>query len=238
MATTATSSRQHQPAPTPPGLSLRACRCCGLVQHVQQVPPGCRAACPRCGTTVRHDKPPRSVAWAAAFSLAALILYPAAMSLPVIEITNMGRTQAATIVSGAVELAASGAYAVAIVVLVCSVIVPIVKIGAMFILCAGDAILHRRHRAITYRALEWIGRWGMVDVLLVAILVAAVKLGDWASVHPGPGTTAFAAVVVLSLLSSAAFDPESIWENQDQTTAPEHHHTHTASTATEATAGT
>lgn len=208
---------QSEAVPTSPNQpTLRACRCCGLVQHIPHVPLRHRAACPRCGTTVRHDKPPRSVAWAAAFSLAALILYPAAMALPVIEITNMGRTQAATIVSGAIELAAAGSYAVAIVVLVCSVIVPIVKIGAMFLLCAGDAILHRRHRAVTYRALEWIGRWGMVDVLLVAILVAAVKLGDWASVYPGPGATAFATVVVLSLLSSAAFDPESIWENQPE----------------------
>jgi paraquat-inducible protein A len=56
----------------------------------------------------------------------------------------------------------------------------------------------------------------MIDVLLVAVLVAAVKLGNWASVAPGPGAVAFASVVILSLLASSAFNPLSIWEQEPQ----------------------
>ena len=70
------------------------------------------------------------------------------------------------------------------------------------------------HRALTYRLVEWTGRWGMLDVLLVAILVAALKLGDVMDVTPGPAAAAFAVCVVLSLLATALFDPRSVWETQ------------------------
>jgi paraquat-inducible protein A len=150
---------------------------------------------------------------AAAFSAGALVLYPAAMMLPVIRLERMGHERAATIWSGVVELFSAGYVAVGTVVLICSVLAPLGKIGAIFAI-AGPTLLNRHHRAATFRMVEWIGRWGMLDVLLVALLVAAVKLGDWVNVHPGPGVAAFAGVVILSLLSSAVFDPHAIWEEQ------------------------
>jgi len=104
-------------------------------------------------------------------------------------------------------------------ILVCSVIIPLLKIAGLLILSAGGPWgsfegLSPRARVRIYRTIEGIGRWGMVDVLLVAILVAAVKLGSWVAVHPGPGIAAFAAVVALSLAASAAFDPKFIWEEE------------------------
>ncbi len=130
-----------------------------------------------------------------------------------LQIEQLGQTHAASLWTGMVELLSDGHLFVGIVVLVCSVVAPVFKITAMLVLCSGDMVLRHRHRAITYRLVEWIGRWGMLDVLLVAILVAVVKLGDWVSVSPGPGAAAFAGVVVFSLLSSAAFSPHAIWEN-------------------------
>ena len=196
--------------------TLRACHCCGLVHTLPQVPTDSRAVCVRCGSTIRHAGVPRSTSRAAAFALAALILYPIAMLLPVIEIERMGRAHATTIWSGVVELLGAGELFVGLVVLICSVVAPILKIVAMLALCTGGTVLGRKHRAITYRLVEWIGRWGMLDVLLVAILVAMVKLGDWVEVTPGPGVAAFAGVVIFSLLSSAAFDPHAIWERDTQ----------------------
>ena len=90
-------------------------------------------------------------------------------------------------------------------------------------LSAGDLFLHKHHRASTYRVVEWIGRWGMLDVLLVALLVAAVKLGSWVEVHPGPGVAAFGGVVIFSLLASAAFDPQAIWEEHEPPTPTSPH---------------
>jgi paraquat-inducible protein B len=194
------------------GAGLKACHCCGLVQRVAEVPSGYVARCARCRSVVRHATIPKSASRVAALSIAALILYLPAMMLPILEIEQMGQTQSATIWSGVVSLLAEGEVFVGVVVLICSVVAPLAKIGAMLVLAGGDLLLHQEHRALTYRVVEWIGRWGMLDVLLVTLLVAAVKLGSWVEVHPGPGVAAFSGVVILSLLASAAFDQHAIWE--------------------------
>lgn len=196
-----------------PDNPLRACHCCGLVHVLPELRRGSRAVCVRCGSTIRHAERVHTTGRAAAFALAALILYPIAMTLPIMQIERLGQSHSASLWTGTIELLSDGQLFVGIIVLVCSIIAPVVKISAMLVLCSGDMILRQRHRAATYRIVEWIGRWGMLDVLLVAILVAVVKLGDWVQVTAEPGAAAFAGVVVLSLLSSAAFDPHAIWEN-------------------------
>lgn len=154
----------------------------------------------------------------AAFALAALLMYPAAMLLPVLELRKLGHERSSTIWSGTVELLAHGQVFIGVVVFLCSVVIPVLKIMGMLGLWwtvrgqRARLMIPARTRALTYRAIEWVGRWGMLDVLLVAVLVAAVKLGDWMDVKPGPGVAAYAAVVIFSLLSSASFDPHAIWE--------------------------
>ena len=133
------------------------------------------------------------------------------MSLPVLEVTRLGHVHDATIWSGVVALLAEGQVFVGVIVLFASVVAPILKLLTMLVLCV-PLRTGRSHRAMAYRLVEWIGRWGMLDVLLVAVLVAVVKLGDVVRVQPGLGLAAFAGVVVLSLLASAVFDPHSIWE--------------------------
>jgi len=194
--------------------NLGTCHCCGLILRVGPVGRGLVARCPRCRTLVRRARSPRSRARTAAFALGALALYPAAMSLPVIEVSRLGHIHDATIWSGVVALLAEGQVLVGVVVLVASVIAPIAKLLAMLWLCLPLRGWGRFHRAVAYRAVEWIGRWGMLDVLLVALLVAVVKLGDLVRVQPGPGLAAFTGVVVLSLLASATFDPHTIWEER------------------------
>lgn len=195
-----------------PHAAVRACPCCGLEQTVPIIPSGCRALCPRCRSVVSRAHDPRARSRVVALASAALVLYPAAMVLPVLEIERLGHRSAATIWSGALELLREGSVAVGVIVLVCSIIIPAFKLIGILLLCTRLEWFERRHRAATYHAVEWLGRWGMVDVLLVAVLVAAVKLGSWVQVSPGPGAAAFAAVVVLSMLASAVFDPAQIWE--------------------------
>ena len=195
--------------------ALRACPCCALIQRLPEpLPAHATPRCPRCHTRIPSPLARSSRAWPAAFALAALILYPVSMLLPVIEIERLGHAHAATIWTGVVELAADGQWIIAGIVFVCSIIIPILKIGGIFVLCTGSTFLTPRHRAATFRAIDILGRWGMIDVLLVAILVAAVKLGNWMDVAPGPGAVAFGAVVILSLLASATFNPLSIWEEE------------------------
>ena len=99
-------------------------------------------------------------------------------------------------------------------VIICSVVIPLVKLAGLLALSLDQPLLHRAHRARIHRFIEVAGRWGMIDVLLVALLVAALKLGDVVDLTPGPGVTAFTACVGLSLLASACFDPHSIWRRE------------------------
>lgn len=204
-------------------MPFRACHACGLVHTVGDVPPKHRAVCTRCNSVIRTAPHPRAAARAAALALGAIVLYPLALTLPIMTVAELGHTRQTTIWSGMVSLLAGGQYLIGVVVLFCSVIAPLFKLGAIFVLSAGELLLPSRHRAFTYRLVEILGRWGMLDVVLIAVLVAAVKLGDVVKVTPGPGLIAFATVVVLSLCASACFDPHSLWEGRtrQRNTRPE-----------------
>lgn len=193
-------------------LPLGACHCCGRVHRIPPVPGGSVVHCVRCDAVIRHAGHPRATARTAALASAALIVYPLALSLPVMRIERLGHVSDASIWTGMVGLLAEGHLFVGGIVLLFSIVAPVAKLIALFVLCAGGRGLQARDRARTYRLVEFIGRWGMVDVLLVAVVVAAVKLGDLVQVTPGPGVVAFGSVVLLSLLASAAFDPHAIWE--------------------------
>ena len=96
-------------------------------------------------------------------------------------------------------------------------IVPLMKLAGLFFLVATVRLKRgrrlRRHTRV-YRFIDVIGPWAMLDVFLLAVLVALVKLASWAKIIPGPGLAAFAAVVVLTMLASATFDPRLIWERR------------------------
>jgi paraquat-inducible protein A len=148
----------------------------------------------------------RGLSWAAAFALGALILYPAAMTLPVLELHKLGHVRGVTVWSGAVDLISEGEVAVGLLVFVCSIVVPVLKMIGVLSLSWRRRWESPEARARLHRVIEWMGRWSMLDVLLVAILVAAIKLGNWAEIHAGPGALAYAALVVMSLMASATFD--------------------------------
>ena len=201
-----------QPVPDHAG-SLAACPCCGLVHRIPSLPPRSRAACRRCNTSLqKRSIIARSRQRTAALATAGLILYPFAVSLPMLEVERFGHVNAASILAGVRALLAHGEWVVGLVVLLCSVVLPLVKLVALLVLSSGR-FLRAGHRAVTYRIVEWTGRWGMLDVLLVAILVAVLKLGDLVVVEPGPAALAFVFVVVLSLLAAASFDPHVLWES-------------------------
>ncbi len=195
-------------------LPLRSCPHCGLIQKVPLIGPGRRACCFRCdgglGTGPRRWI---SNSRTAAIATAALVLFPLAVTLPMIRIEKFGHTHESGLIEGVTVLLSRGELVVGLVVLTCSVILPVLKLVAMLVLSTGR-FLRLRHRALTYRLVEWAGRWGMLDVLLVAILVAVLKLGDMVEVSVGPGLLAFTSCVGLSLVAAALFDPHSLWEPQ------------------------
>lgn len=198
---------------TSSSIGLKGCHCCGLVQQVPRPPEGKRAVCSRCGTTILSAaRLSRSNHRTAAVALAALIFYFPAVMLPMLRVERLGHAHESSLLGGVVTLLADGHLLVGLVVLVFSVILPPVKLMILFVLSAGGSWMHHHHRARTYHLVEFIGRWGMLDVMLVAILVAFVKLGDLVDIHPGSGLLAFTACVVLSLIASLCFDPHCLWE--------------------------
>lgn len=171
--------------------------------------------CPRCGDKVHHRKP-RSLSRAWALLLAAIILYVPANVFPIMTVTYLGRTQADTILSGVSALVHAGEWPIAIVVFAASILVPIIKIVLLsWVYFATQLGLSGplRERTLVYRVTELVGRWSMVDVFMVSILAALVKLGNIASIQPGFGAVAFCGVVILTMLSAMAFDPRLIWDH-------------------------
>lgn len=194
---------------------LDACPRCGLVHLVPAVPEGRRACCRRCGASIER-RLRASLERTAALSIAALAMYLPANLLPILSLERFGVRRETTVWQGVVELYESGSWGVASIVFVASMLVPLIKLVGLAWLClAANRRAGRLERARLHRMIEAIGPWAMIDVFLVAILVAAVKLGDVAVVLPGPGLAAYASLVVFSILASASFDPRLVWEETD-----------------------
>jgi len=208
----------HQTVPPAHGI-IRACPCCGLAQIVPELPAGLRACCVRCNSNLRSRSTiARGNHRAAAIALAALILYPLAVTLPMLRIERFGHRHESSILEGVSTLLSSDHLIVGVVVLLCSIVLPLGKLISLLVLSAGGTMMRRKHRAMTYRIVEFTGRWGMLDVLLVAVLIAALKIGDLVEVTPGPAALSFTLCVVLSLVATAAFDPHALWpmDERDQ----------------------
>jgi paraquat-inducible protein A len=192
------------------------CPTCGLTLQVDPLPPGRRAECPRCGATV-GEGPHGSLQLTAALAIAALILYVPANLYPILRMHMYGAYSESTVWDGVVSLAQANQYFVALIVFLASIVIPVLKLaGLLYLVISARFKLGRRlkGRARIYRFIDVIGPWAMLDVFLLAVLVALVKLGQIATILPGPGLIAFSAVVVLTMLASASFDPRLIWEKR------------------------
>lgn len=194
--------------------SLLACHECAKIVPMRDHPPRSRLLCPRCGAALRLRKP-ASLSRTMALVIAALILYVPANLYPIMTLKLMGKGEPHTILGGVIELIEADAYECAALVLFASIVVPLLKLVGLTFLCYT---VHRksrwrpRDRTLLYRVIEVIGRWSMIDIFMVSILVALVNVGGIAFVDPGLGATFFAAVVVITMFAAEAFDPRLIWD--------------------------
>jgi paraquat-inducible protein A len=152
---------------------------------------------------------------AAALALAAAVMLVPANLLPVLTTETSGRNRTNTIFSGATELWHHGLWAIAIIVFVASILIPVLKlIGLGWLLLSTRHGAPKNPRRLTriYSALDFIGRWSMLDVFLAAFLTGLVQFGELSTVEPRGGIVAFGAAVVLTVLATAAFDPRILWQ--------------------------
>jgi len=208
--------------PLPPGIraganardqGMTGCRVCGLINRVDA---GGRGHCRRCGDRV-HTRAPRSLQNTLALLALAGLLYIPAHALPITHTMRFGAEQASTIIDGVVGFIQTGDLPIAIVIFAASVLIPLGKMLALAWLCwlvrdpgRGDP----RVGARMYRLVDFIGRWSMVDMFVVAILVALVRAEALLSITPGPAALAFAAMVIVSMIAAMHFDPRLIWETR------------------------
>ena len=177
-----------------------------------------RVRCPRCGAVVTARKPD-SIARSWAFLLAATALYLPANLLPVTTTASFAGAQSDTIFSGIVYLWAAGSWALALIVFIASIVVPVSKLLVLSWLLISVQRRDRRflaQRLQAYRVLELIGRWSMLDIFVVAMLAALVQIESLAELRPGPGAMAFGAVVVLTMLATHGFDPRLLWDRAEE----------------------
>jgi paraquat-inducible protein A len=187
---------------------LWGCDSCGKVSRAA-------LACPRCGAAARRRKTD-SIARTWALLIAAALLYIPANALPVLTLIRFGRGEPTTIIAGVGELARSDMWPLAVLVFFASIAVPVLKLVSLSVLLLATARRSRvglRQRTLLYRVVDAIGRWSMIDVFMISILTALVRMGALATVYPGSGAAAFCGVVVLTMLASHSFDPRLMWDN-------------------------
>ena len=201
---------------------LVGCQSCGRV-HPMGTP-----HCSRCGAAL-HSRMPGSLQKVWAWLFAGIVVYVPANIYPMLLTTSFGVTTENTIVGGAVELLHHGSYGVALIVFVASVLIPVGKFLAIgylaLVVDPGSRMggrlrrgqdLHRRQRL--FEVVEFIGRWSMIDVFVVAILSALVQLDFAATINPGIAAVSFSLSVAFTMLAALSFDPRLIWDAEQEKT--------------------
>ena len=174
--------------------------------------------CPRCGEAL-HLRKSDSLQRTLALLVTASLLYIPANLYPIMITDQLGTPIESTILGGVVLLIDLGSIPIAAVIFIASVMVPLGKLIAMFYLCwsvghapPGSA----RQRTVMYRVTEFVGKWSMIDVFVVAILVALVHLGGLLAIRPGIAAIAFAGVVIVTMVAAESFDPRLIWDRMER----------------------
>ena len=205
----ALSPQPGMPPPVPQ--KALSCHVCGLVSADTHAP---HQHCPRCHARLHHRRPD-SLGRTWAYLIAAAILYIPANLLPVMYTHSLFGQEDDTIISGVLYFWDSGSPALASIIFIASIVVPLLKLATLSLL-AWSAQRRSRwrplQRTVLYRLVEFVGRWSMLDIFVITLTVALVRFQSLATITAGPGALAFCAVVVLTMLASMQFDPRLIWD--------------------------
>jgi paraquat-inducible protein A len=187
---------------------LIGCTQCGKV-HLPTA-----ETCSRCGATLQmRDKASLQKVWA--WLIAGIIVYIPANLYPMLATASLGHTTENTIVGGVIELMHHGSYGVAGIVFVASIVIPVAKFIAIAFLAltvTRRVRMSAHHRHTLFEVVEFIGRWSMIDVFVVAILSSLVRLDFAATITPGIAAISFALSVAFTMIAALSFDERLIWD--------------------------
>ncbi|EHH67115.1 paraquat-inducible protein A [Gluconobacter morbifer] len=200
----------------PPVEHMLSCHACHLVVAFDHPVPQEEdmGDCPRCDQILRRRKP-QSLSSATCLLVASIVFYLPANLMPVMTYTRVGHGEPSTIIRGVIELWQAGMIPLSLLVLFASITVPVLKIVALTIMLITTRLRLDRHLgklAKLYRLVVIIGRWSMIDVFMISILVAVVHFGFLANVTADPGMVCFALVVILTIFAADMFDPRGMWD--------------------------
>ncbi len=195
---------------------LVSCHSCGLVQPLAHTIE--KQRCTRCDAIV-HRRHSDSIARTWALLVSAAILYIPANLFPITHTSSILGSEDDTIMTGVALFWNDGDYPLAVVIFIASILVPILKLLSLAFLTISvqrRSSWQPRQRTTLFRIVDGIGRWSMLDVFVITLTVVLVRFESLAVITAGPGTLAFASVVVLTMIASMQFDPRLIWDNVDQ----------------------
>jgi len=198
--------------------SLMSCHACHQLSRMTAGVTNGEAICPRCEAHI-HLRKPNSISRTWALLIAAYILYIPANLLPVMTVISFGKGEADTILSGVKELIHAGMLPIALLVFFASITVPVLKLLVLTFLLLSvhyKSQWRPRERTFLYRITEIVGRWSMIDIFMISILIALVKLDAVATIEPGAGAISFASVVILTMFAAMSFDPRLIWDSIEE----------------------
>ena len=192
-----------------------SCHICAQVGSIE------KHVCDRCHSEL-HSRKTNSVQRCIALLFASVVAYIPANVWPIMVITQLGVTEGSTILGGVAIFWQMKAYPIATVIFIASVLIPGLKIIALIWLCAlakGLVKMSPKSANKIYWLTELVGRWPMVDVFVVAILVALIQMGNFMSIEPGRAAVSFTFMVVLTMLAAHSFDPRIIWDRVRSTSS-------------------
>jgi len=202
-----------------PGIrqGLRSCRCCTAIL------PANTLQCPRCETR-GYVRRKNSLQWTLALLFTAILLYFPANILPIMITDLLGDKMPSTILAGVILLWSEGSYPVAMVIFIASILVPTLKMIAIGWLCwdakgHGQRDSERMH--LIYEVVEFVGRWSMIDVFVIAVLSSLVRMGGLMSIYPAMGALMFALVVIMTMFAAMTFDPRLSWDREPESSHEE-----------------
>jgi paraquat-inducible protein A len=197
--------------------NIALCHVCHELIHLPQERENRYALCPRCGEEV-YQRTPNSVQHTWALVLASIIFYIPANLLPMMHVYTFAGIQSDTIMSGVLYFLETGSYMIALVIFIASIVVPITKLLILIYLLVSvrkNRPVNQKKRKKLYALTEIIGKWSMVDVYVVAIMIALVHFGGLSQIKAGEGANYFLLVVIVTMVAAMRFDPRLIWDLPD-----------------------
>jgi paraquat-inducible protein A len=192
--------------------SLIACHECDLLHQVQPVPDGGAARCVRCDALLYHQKKD-SLDRTLALTIAGLVLLIVANTFPFLAMKSKGLVRETTLITGIKGLYLQGMEALALLVFLTIILVPLVHIaGMLYILVPLKGNRVPRNLALVYRFLRSLQPWGMMEVFMLGILVSYVKLGKMATIVPGLAVYSFVVLIFVLAGAAASLDPRIVWD--------------------------